>query len=242
MLRNRCLVRLDVKESSECRTFIHVDSKGKGKAKPQYIVASSLNLKGFENARIVAPSSPLALRSPSVSPTASRRTPIQADWIRGVSRFPTERLIHDPDELSIEDFLKKNYSSARGAVVVASSAKPSAKPSTKPSARGAVVVASSAKPSAKPSARGAVVVASSATPFETGALVVAPSLKPSRRSIKPASMLSPSPAQSLAPAPIKRQRTPSSQQQNFSLYPPTKKSTSSTRGIPDWVLKSMERE
>ena len=204
-------VRLDVKESSECRTFTHVVSKGKKKAKiPQYRVASSLFLRGFQYEQVAPPSSPLALRSP----TASRPPPIHADWIRGVSLFTDKRSgIRDPDEPTIVEFLQQQSHGARGAV--ASSAKPSAKPSATSGRRKKAM-----SPAPAPSKR-----ERTPSPAMPSASVI-PSASSGRMSKKP--------------------RTPSRQQSRLNPYETSinaaPKSSSSTRGIPSWVFESENAE
>ena len=212
-------VRLDVKESSECRTFTHVFSKGKKAKIPQYRVASSLLLRGFQHEQVAPPSSPLALRSPTAS-----RPPIQADWIHGVRLFTDKRSgIRDPDYPTIVEFLQQQSHGARGAVV--SSAKPSAR----------VAVASSAKPSATSGRRKK---AMSPAP--------APAPAPSKRERTPPKeeeSLYPIPSASAMPSASSgpMSKKPSRQQSRFNLDAPRYTSGSSTRSnfVQPWILRQI---
>jgi hypothetical protein len=230
-----CSVRLDVKESSECRTFTHVILKGKKKVKiPQYRVASSLNLSRFESPRDAEPSSPLALRSRPNSPTASRPTRIHADWSAAVQLFPDTRSgIPDPDAPTIMQFLER-YHGARGAV--ASSA-------TGP-------VASSAKPSATSGRRKKTPVMSPAMSLAT-TKSPAPLKRQRTRtpslampSAMPPAMLSAMPSASSGTI-SKKPRTLSRKEPGSDLYRTSRnaapKTTSSTRGnhVPPWILEQI---
>ena len=173
MLRNRCLVRLDVKESSECRTFTHVVVQKNKKAKiPQYRVASSLDVRQLpkEGEGELEAASPITFDSPPE--TGSKKNGIHAQWSRRVGTFPPSRSQRDPREKQrlLAKFKSSAKPSARSesarseSARSASSAKPSARSESargasarSASARGASArSASSAKLSARSeSARGA---------------------------------------------------------------------------------------
>jgi hypothetical protein len=249
-----CLVRLDVKESSECRTFTHAILKGRKKVKiPQYRVASSLNLRGFWSPQVAEPSSPLALRSPTNSPTASRPTPIQADWIHGVRLFPQERSkIRDPDYPTMMEFLQQQSRGARGAVAssatgpVASSAKPSATsgrrkktPVMSPAMSLAPLKRQRTPSLAMPSAMPSAMLSASAMP---PAMPSASAMPPAMLS---ASAMPPAMPSASSGTISKKPRTLSRKEPDSDLYRTSRnaapKSTSSTRGndVPRWMLEKI---
>lgn len=86
-----CKVRLDVKASRECGTFIHDNSTGKKKAKiPQYRIASSLYVsESMAEPVELDPASPIAFDSQDVNDHSGLG--LHAKWYKGVATLQPTR-------------------------------------------------------------------------------------------------------------------------------------------------------
>lgn len=110
MTRDGCCVRLDVKASDDCKTFVHTDGAGKKSKKPQYRVASSLNI-GALLYDSEDPGSPMLTKSPTAG------SKLYEKWGSETKSRPASR--SGRTRQSIEDLLQDLFNSrstsARGA-------------------------------------------------------------------------------------------------------------------------------
>jgi hypothetical protein len=103
-----CLVRVDIKESKECRTFVHsTDPRVRTKI-PQYRVASSLDVGRLEYNN-VDPGSPILTTSPRRSESKKQLLPLQKGWSEALSHEPIGRSGRSAEET--ERLLERFYSS-----------------------------------------------------------------------------------------------------------------------------------
>ena len=106
--RDGCLVRVDVKESKECRTFVHSSDPKVRTRIPQYRVASSLDI-GRLVYDVVDPGSPIGTISPPRSESKEQVLPLQKGWSEALKREPLGRSGRSAEET--ERLLERFYSS-----------------------------------------------------------------------------------------------------------------------------------
>jgi hypothetical protein len=103
ILARGCLVRIDVKESKDCRTFQPVGEDGDASKKPQYRIASSLDIKTLESIAL-PPGSPIV----TTSPERGLKQPLYKSWSDAVSGYPVGRSERSAEET--ENLLQEFYS------------------------------------------------------------------------------------------------------------------------------------